>query len=150
MGRDGRELGSRGQKRREVKHPVDFVLTEEPVQNGSIQNRASDFALDVPANRGIQWDDVERDDLTGAEGGEALNEKVAYLTGSARDEYDRPSHRYWMPMPSTIQCTTEAITARMERPRQMTAPSMWLTRSGLSGSSQRPATKPPRNPPACA
>ena len=88
---DRRELRTRRQQRRQVKHAVDFEFRENPFQQARIGNRTGEFPRDERNQRGIERRDVERDD-GGAGGGKAGNEPVADFAARARNQHDRLSH----------------------------------------------------------
>ncbi len=73
-------------------HQFDLVLSEDPVEDGAVQDRAGDLAVDLSPDCGIQRTDVERDDGPLWLERELIDQPVADLAARACDENDRFAH----------------------------------------------------------
>src|SRR5690606_13017126 len=117
----------------EVDHQLHLIFGEDPLQDGPIEDRAGDLAIDLRRDGCVERAHVERDDRVLLLARKAVDQAVTDLAAGARDENDRFTHAViilFACAPSCCWCCASSRPRASRRPTIATSPAtrcVWTT-----------------------
>jgi hypothetical protein len=110
--RHGRELGARGEQRRQVEDQVHLELRHQTLEQRQVRDRPGDLAIDLPRDRVVEPRDVDGDNPPIAAFREPIDEAMADFAAGPGNDHDGFAHQPRSALKSISSAGTR--DARME------------------------------------